>query len=81
MIDADAAEVLLVDNAQALAKPLWDLDEESVTQIRATVVSQGAIVKVEVRDQSGQLDVSQSTIPSSFGGKMVQVSRAIIYNT
>ena len=54
----DHISVLLVANAQALAKPLWDLDADSVTQISATVVSQGAIVKVEVRDQSGQLDVS-----------------------
>ncbi|MBB4214472.1 MULTISPECIES: EAL domain-containing protein [Rhizobium] len=77
----DHISVLLVANAQALAKPLWDLDEDSVTQISATVVSQGAIVKVEVRDQSGQLDVSQSTIPRSFDGQLVQVSRAIIYNT
>lgn len=77
----DHISVLLVANAQALAKPLWDLDEDSVTQISATVVSQGAIVKVEVRDQSGQLDVSQSTIPRSFDGKLEQVSRAIIYNT
>ncbi|QWW66644.1 EAL domain-containing protein [Rhizobium sp. WYJ-E13] len=77
----DHISVLLVANAQALAKPLWDLDADSVTQISATVVSQGAIVKVEVRDQSGELDVSQSTIPRSFDGKLVQVSRAIIYNT
>jgi diguanylate cyclase (GGDEF)-like protein/PAS domain S-box-containing protein len=77
----DHISVLLVANAQALAKPLWDLDEESVTRISATIVSQGAIVKVEVRDQSGKLDVSQSTIPRSFDGKLLQVSRAIIYNT
>ncbi|KQV64508.1 EAL domain-containing protein [Rhizobium sp. Root1220] len=77
----DHISVLLVANAQALAKPLWDLDEDSVTQISATIVSQGAIVKVQVRDQSGQLDVTQSTIPRSFGGHLVEVSRAIIYNT
>ena len=77
----DHISVLLVANAQALAKPLWDLDEDSVAQISATVVSQGAIVKVQVRDQSGQLDVTQSTIPKSFRGELVQVSRAIIYNT
>jgi diguanylate cyclase (GGDEF)-like protein/PAS domain S-box-containing protein len=77
----DHISVLLVANAQALAKPLWDLDEDSVAQISATTVSQGAIVKVEVRDQSGQLDVTQSTIPKSFDGQLIQVSRAIIYNT
>lgn len=77
----DHISVLLVANSQALAKPLWDLDADSVTQISATVVSQGAIVKVQVRDQSGELDVTQSTIPKSFSGNLVQVSRAIIYNT
>ncbi|KRB50847.1 diguanylate cyclase [Rhizobium sp. Root708] len=77
----DHISVLLVANAQALAKPLWDLDDDSVAQISATVVSQGAIVKVQVRDQSGQLDVTQSTIPKSFRGELIQVSRAIIYNT
>ncbi|WP_455873570.1 EAL domain-containing protein [Rhizobium yanglingense] len=77
----DHISVLLVANSQALAKPLWDLDEDSVTQISATMVSQGAIVKVEVRDQSSQLNVTQSTIPKSFDGELVQVSRAIIYNT
>ncbi|NLS04489.1 EAL domain-containing protein [Rhizobium sp. P32RR-XVIII] len=77
----DHISVLLAANSQALAKPLWDLDEEIVTQISATMVSQGAIVKVEVRDQSGQLHVTQSTIPKSFDGELVQVSRAIIYNT
>ncbi|MDR7144337.1 EAL domain-containing protein [Rhizobium sp. BE258] len=76
----DHISVLLVANSQALAKPLWDLDEDSVTQISATIVSQGAIVKVEVRDQSGQLDITQSTIPKSFSGELEQVSRAIIYN-
>ncbi|MDP9810324.1 diguanylate cyclase (GGDEF)-like protein/PAS domain S-box-containing protein [Rhizobium tibeticum] len=77
----DHISVLLVANSQALAKPLWDLDDDSVTQISATIVSQGAIVKVQVRDQSGQLDVTQSTIPRSYDGNLVQVSRAIIYNT
>jgi diguanylate cyclase (GGDEF)-like protein/PAS domain S-box-containing protein len=77
----DHISVLLVANSQALAKPLWDLDEDSVTQISATVVSQGNIVKVQVRDQSGQLDVTQSTIPASYRGELVEVSRAIIYTT
>lgn len=77
----DHIAVLLDANAQALAKPLWDLDEESVTQISATVVSEGSIVKVNVRDQSGQLDVTQSTIPKSFQGALETVSRPIVYNT
>ncbi|EJK79387.1 HAMP domain-containing protein, partial [Rhizobium sp. AP16] len=76
----DHISVLLVANAQALAKPLWDLDEDSVTQISATTVAEGAIVKVNVRDLSGQLDVTQSTIPKAYKGPLEAVSRSIIYN-
>ncbi|HEY0123207.1 MAG TPA: EAL domain-containing protein, partial [Rhizobium sp.] len=60
--------------------PLWDLDEDSVTQISATTVAEGAIVRVNVRDLSGQLDVTQSTIPKSYKGQLEAVSRSIIYN-
>jgi diguanylate cyclase (GGDEF)-like protein/PAS domain S-box-containing protein len=77
----DHITVLLVANAQALAKPLWDLDEDSITQISATTVAEGAEVKVNVRDTSGQLDVTQSTIPKSFDGKLQSISRAIVYTT
>ncbi|MDL2397351.1 EAL domain-containing protein [Rhizobium mayense] len=76
----DHISVLLVANAQALAKPLWDLDEDSVTQISATTVAEGAIVKVNVRDLSGQLDVTQSTIPKSYKGQLESIARPIIYN-
>lgn len=77
----DHISVLLAANAQALAKPIWDLDEDSITQISATIVSEGAIVKVNVRDLSGKLDITQSTIPRSFQGGLEAVSRPIVYNT
>jgi len=77
----DHISVLLVANAQALAKPLWDLDEDSVTQISATTVAEGAILKVNVRDNSGQLDVTQSTIPKSYTGTLESISRPILYNS
>ncbi|TXI11284.1 MAG: diguanylate cyclase, partial [Rhizobium sp.] len=76
----DHITVLLVANAQALAKPLWDLDEDSVTQISATTVAEGAIVRVNVRDLSGQLDVTQSTIPKSYKGNLESIARPIVYN-
>lgn len=77
----DHISVLLVANAQALAKPLWDLDEDSITQISATTVAEGSEVKVNVRDVSGQFDVTQSTIPKSFEGQLEAISRPIIYTT
>ncbi|MBO9099045.1 MULTISPECIES: putative bifunctional diguanylate cyclase/phosphodiesterase [unclassified Rhizobium] len=77
----DHITVLLAANAQALAKPLWDLDEDTITQVSATTVSEGEQVQVNVRDTSGQLDITQSTIPKSFDGKLESISRAITYNT
>ncbi|MGA1802459.1 putative bifunctional diguanylate cyclase/phosphodiesterase [Rhizobium sp. HT1-10] len=77
----DHIAVLLVANAQALAKPLWDLDEDSITQISATTVSESDQVKVNVRDTSGQLDITQSTIPKSFTGTLESISRPIVYQT
>ena len=46
----DHVDILLAANAQALGKPLWDFDEESVRRITATVMSDAAISKVQVRD-------------------------------
>jgi len=77
----DHISVLLVANAQALAKPLWDLDEDSITQISATTVAEGNEVKVNVRDISGQFDVTQSTIPKSYTGQLEAISRPIVYAT
>ena len=77
----DHISVLLVANAQALAKPLWDLDEDSIAQISATTVAEGSIVKVNVRDNSGQLDVTQSTIPKSYKGPLESVARQILYTS
>jgi diguanylate cyclase (GGDEF)-like protein/PAS domain S-box-containing protein len=77
----DHISVLLVANAQALSKPLWDLDEDSVTQISATTVAEGAVVKVNVRDATGQLDITQSTIPKSYKGELEEISHTIVYNT
>ncbi len=46
-------DILLAANAQALAKPLWDFDQESVEQITATIVSNGPVSRVNVKDVSG----------------------------
>ena len=50
----DHISVLLVANSQALAKPLWDLDEDSVTQISATTVATSETDKPRAESQSGK---------------------------
>ncbi|NTJ42953.1 EAL domain-containing protein [Agrobacterium larrymoorei] len=56
----DRLEILLVANSQALGRPLWDLDDESINQITGTLVADPAIYMVKVRDHFGQLDVTQT---------------------
>ncbi|MCO6185464.1 EAL domain-containing protein [Rhizobium sp. L1K21] len=51
------AEVTMMANAQALGKPLWDFDVESVNKIAASIVSDNDILAVRVIDNSGGIDV------------------------
>ena len=60
----DHVEILLAANSQALAKPMWDFDRESVEQIAATIVSANAVSKVQVRDASGGINVSMPPLPN-----------------
>lgn len=50
-------EVLLKANVQALGKPLWDLDKESIDQIVTDLQAEAGISFVAVRDTSGAIDV------------------------
>ncbi|QCI97300.1 EAL domain-containing protein [Agrobacterium larrymoorei] len=57
----DRLEILIIANAQALGRPLWDLDDETINQITGTLVADPAIYMVKVKDSFGQLDVTQTT--------------------
>ena len=75
------AEVVVKANSLALGKPLWDLDEQSVRQITATIVIDPSILKVTVADSSGQLNISQSTIPKTPVRPLDSIRADIIYRT
>ncbi len=77
----DHVEVLLAANAQALAKPLWDFDLESVEQITATVVSDTSITKAQVHDTSGGIKVSMPALPVWPKSGVQSLSRPIVYQT
>ena len=51
-------DVLLKSSVQALGKPLWDLDRESIDQIVGDLEAEADIGYVRVRDTSGTIDVS-----------------------
>ncbi|MEQ9444030.1 MAG: hypothetical protein RJS98_00575, partial [Rhodospirillaceae bacterium] len=48
--DSKNIDLMMVANAQALGKPLWDFDVESVRKIADTVVSNSRVVRVDVKD-------------------------------
>ncbi|WP_320198495.1 EAL domain-containing protein [Agrobacterium sp. rho-13.3] len=74
----DRLEILLVANSQALGRPLWDLDDDSINQITGTLVADPAIYMVKVRDTFGQLDVTQTT-GSDVSDDTSSITRDIIY--
>ncbi|MCO5139430.1 MULTISPECIES: EAL domain-containing protein [unclassified Shinella] len=50
-------EVLLQANVQALGKPLWDFDKDSIDQIVGALQADADIVFVHVRDTSDLIDI------------------------
>ena len=73
-------EILLSTNAQALARPLWDLDDDTINQITGTLISDPVIRMVEVRDTSGQLDIIQ-TAGSDIIQDAASTTREVTYKT
>ncbi|MGV1752218.1 EAL domain-containing protein [Agrobacterium sp. CG674] len=74
----DRLEILLVANSQALGRPLWDLDDETINQITGTLVTDPAVYMVKVRDTLGHLDITQ-TAGSVASGDTSSISRDIAY--
>ena len=60
-------EVLLKTNVQALGKPLWDFDNESIDQIVADLQADPAIGFVRVRDTADVIDVSKPAVAPDPG--------------
>lgn len=74
----DRLEILLVANSQALGRPLWDLDDDSINQITGTLVTDPAVYMVKVRDTLGHLDITQ-TAGSNVSGDTSSITRDITY--
>jgi diguanylate cyclase (GGDEF)-like protein/PAS domain S-box-containing protein len=73
-------EVLIAANAQALAKPMWDFDRESVEQITATIISSSTVSRVHVRDLSNGINVSMPALPKWPKNGLSSITREIFYN-
>lgn len=73
-------EIIITANAQALAKPLWDLDVESIRQITSTLLNERGIQVVQVTDTLGKLDVVESRVRDA-SEELQPVSRDIYYRS
>lgn len=73
--------VVLDTNSQALAKPLWDLDTDSVRQVAATLITDPMIKSVRIVDTTGQLDVATNEADLPENLSLATVSKPISYNS
>jgi len=73
-------EILVAANAQALSKPLWELDIESVRRISGMLVEERGVYVVKITDTLGKLDVTDSN-PQNGNGDLEQISRQIFFQS
>lgn len=73
-------EIIIAANAQALSKPLWELDIESVRRISGTLVAERGVRVVRITDTLGKLDVTDSN-PRDDATDVEQVSRQIFFHS
>ena len=72
-------EVLLQANVQALGKPLWDFDQESIDQIVTALQADADISYVQVRDTSDVIDIRKPAISPNPDDARSIVKADILY--
>ncbi|KAB1087438.1 EAL domain-containing protein [Neorhizobium galegae] len=78
---SEHVNVVLVTNSQALGKPLWDLDTDSIHQVASMLVADPAISGVQISDNTGKLNISEVDVnPADFRG-LEAISEPIFYKS
>ncbi|MGR6468814.1 EAL domain-containing protein [Rhizobium sp. PAMB 3182] len=75
------AQIVLAANAQALGKPLWDFDEESVKQIANTIVSDPSIDAVKVTESANNTSTEFTSFQNKPQTETVNLSAPIDYQS
>jgi diguanylate cyclase (GGDEF)-like protein/PAS domain S-box-containing protein len=75
------AQIVLAANAQALGKPLWDFDNESVKQLAATIASDPAIIAVKVTEAANNASTSFTSTPNALQADTISLSAPIDYHS
>jgi len=74
-------EVLLKANVQALGKPLWDFDKDSIGQIVGALQADADISFVRVRDTSDVIDIREPAVSPDPGEVRSIVTTDIFHRT
>ncbi|WP_069061311.1 EAL domain-containing protein [Sinorhizobium sp. RAC02] len=72
-------EVLLEANVQALGKPLWDFDKDSIDQIVTALQAEADISFVRVRDSSDVIDIRKPAVSPDPDDARSVVKTDILY--
>ncbi|WP_412051941.1 EAL domain-containing protein (plasmid) [Hoeflea sp. Naph1] len=79
--DSKNIDLMMVANAQALGKPLWDFDVESVRKIADTVVSNSRVVRVDVKDTVGEIHIVTPSELEDAGKPLQEISSPIRFSS
>ncbi len=78
---SEHVNVVLVTNSQALGKPLWDLDTDSIHQVASMLIADPAINGVQISDNTGKLNISEVDVnPADFRG-LEAISEPVFYKS
>ncbi|CAN7404512.1 EAL domain-containing protein [Neorhizobium sp. LjRoot104] len=78
---SEHVNVVLVTNSQALGKPLWDLDADSIHQVASMLIADPAINGVQISDNTGKLNISEVDVnPADFRG-LQAISEPVFYKS
>ena len=79
--DRKNIDLMMLANAQALGKPLWDFDVESVRKIADTVVSNSRVVRVDVTDPVGEIHIVTPSELEDAGKPLQEISSLITFSS
>ncbi|AYD01679.1 EAL domain-containing protein [Neorhizobium sp. NCHU2750] len=79
---SEHVDVVISSNTQALGKPLWDLDSDSIRQVAQMLVADPMIHAVQISDTTGKLNIFESDpgLTADLSGNEAR-SQAIVYKS
>lgn len=73
--------LILITHSQALGKPLWERDTDSIRQTASLLVADPAIHGVQISDNTGKLNISEVDVnPADFRG-LKSISEPVVYKS